>query len=415
MRENQPAAEAEVSGGEAPPEIGHGAMRIWLIVGLFLVGINLRPAISSLAPVLGTVRSGTGLSSSGAGLLPTLPVLCFGLFAPFAPRLARRLPAEHVVLIGLLALAGGIGLRSSAGIAALFAGTLIAGASISVVMVLLPGIIKRDFSDRVGSMMGLYTMALCLGAALAAGATVPIQKLAGGDWRPALAFWLLPALIAALVWWPQLKHASRRAEPGRFVVRGLLSDALAWQVTFYMGMQSGLAYCVFGWLPTMLIDRGMAPLEAGFVLSVSIMVQLVTALGGPWLAARGKDQRASITLMMAATLAGFLGCVYAPLHAIWPWAVLLGLGQGGAFSIALTLIVLRAQNTHVAAALSGMSQGFGYAMAAAVPFVVGVLHDAFRGWHAVAILFAAVTAAALIAGLGAGRNRHVSARTDRID
>lgn len=158
-------------------EVQHSHPRVsrpWLLLlGLILVALNLRPALSSLSPLLADVSSSLGLSAAQAGLLTTLPVLCLGLFAPMAPILARRFGAERVVFGILLTLAGGIILRSSFGEVGLFAGSLIAGASIGIIGVLLPGIVKRDFAARAGAMTGVYTMALCLGAALAAGATVP--------------------------------------------------------------------------------------------------------------------------------------------------------------------------------------------------------------------------------------------------
>jgi CP family cyanate transporter-like MFS transporter len=384
-----------------------------LVLALFLVGVNLRPAISSVAAVLAAIRTAIGMSSVQAGILTTLPVLCFGIFAPLAPRLASRLAPERIIWYGLLALALGIGARVFLGVPGLFAGTVLVGGSIGVVMVLLPGIIKRDFPHRLGLMTGLYTMALCLGAALAAGMTVPIQHLAQNDWRAALAFWALPALLAAWIWWPQLRQPARHGRFAAHLVRGMYSSPLAWQVTCFMGLQSALAYCVFGWLPTILIDRGMLPLDAGLVLSLSIGVQLLSALGGPWLATRGRDQRAVIVLMLCMTIVGLLGCLYAALGGVWWWAALLGLGQGGAFSIALTLIVLRAPNPQVTAALSGMAQGVGYLLAALGPLAVGILHDASHGWNSSALLFAALFAGALAAGLGAGRNLYVEAQVER--
>lgn len=383
--------------------------RWYLVLALFLVGINLRPALSSVAPVLAAIRSGSGLSSAGAGLLTTLPVVCFGLFAPLAPRLANRFGPERVVLSSLLLLAVAIGARVLFDIPALFFGTLVAGASIGVIMVLLPGIVKRDFSRQAAAMMGVYTMALCLGAALSAGLTVPLMQLVG-SWRIALAFWLLPVLLAAAAWWPQARRGEEgRAGETRRHVHGLWSDLLAWKITVFMGTQSALAYCVFGWLPTILIDRGMTPLAAGGVLSLSISMQLITALGGPWLASLGRDQRIAIALMMLLSLAGFTGCIYADTGTVWLWAIVLGLGQGGAFSIGLMLIVLRAPNTAVAASLSGMAQGVGYTGAALGPLAFGLLHDASNDWHSAFLLFTVVGIAALIFGLGAGRDRQVMA------
>lgn len=383
-----------------------------MAVAIVLVGVNLRPVITSVGPVLESIRLGLGMSPTSIGFLITLPILCFGAFAPLAPRLLRYQTIEQLISYGLLALAFGIGLRSFFGITGLFTGTLISGASISVIMVFLPSLIKRDFSHQAGHIMGLYSMALCLGAAIAAGATVPLQNILGGDWRWALAFWLLPALATALVWRRQLpRKRPQQAEP-HYAAPRLLFSPLAWQVTVYMGLQSMLSYCVFGWLPAILIDRGMTPLLAGLVVSISIAVQLITALSGPWLATRGRDQRAMITLVMALTLAGLLGCMYAPIQYIWYWVALLGLGQGGAFSIALALLVLRSPTAQTAAALSGMAQGGGYTIAALGPLIVGLLHQYSHNWHSAAAFFTVAAAVGLAAGLGAGRARTIEVDTD---
>lgn len=381
----------------------------YLVLALFLVGVNLRPALSSVAPVLAAIRDGTGLSSAGAGLLTTLPVLCFGLFAPLSPRLASRFGAERVVLFGLLLLAAAIGARVFFGAAGLFLGALIAGASIGVIMVLLPGIIKREMPQRASSMMGVYSMALCLGAAASAGLTVPLQQLGGNSWRFALAFWLVPALIAAALWWPHIRRADRHRGAARHRVHGLWSNPLAWQVTSFMGLQSAQAYCVFGWLPTILIDRGMTPLAAGGMLSLSIAMQLTTALSGPWLASFGRDQRLAITVMMVLTLIGFAGCIYGDIGSLWLWAIVLGLGQGGVFSIGMALIVLRAPSAAVAASLSGMVQGVGYTGAAMGPLIFGLLHDFSHDWHAATIFFTLIGIVGLFAGLAAGRKLYVKA------
>ncbi|WP_148716255.1 CynX/NimT family MFS transporter [Chitinolyticbacter meiyuanensis] len=387
---------------------------LWLLVGMFMVGLNLRPALSSVAPVLGSVREGLSLSSAAAGVLTTLPVLCLGLFAPLAPRLARRWGAERVILGALLVLAAALLLRASGQYAALYVGTVLAGAVIGIAGVLLPGIVKRDFPQQAGTMTGLYTMALCLGAAVAAGVTEPL-RLASGHWQAALAFWALPALIAVLFWAPQLRRADRGGHRQVFRVSSLWRDRLAWQVTGYMGLQSSLAYAVFGWLPTLLIDRGLTPLQAGWMMSLSVLVQLVTALAGPWLATRGRDQRAAIAWMLVLTLAGLLGCLYAPLSQLWLWAVVLGLGQGGTFSVALTLLVLRSRDPHVAAQLSGMAQGVGYALASLGPLLVGVLHDVARHPATLGVFFTLVVLAALACGRAAGREGHVAARTEPLD
>ena len=388
--------------------------RPWLLLlGLILVALNLRPALSSMAPLLADVSSSLGLSAARAGLLTTLPVLCLGLFAPMAPILARRFGAERVVLGILLTLAAGILLRSAFGEVGLFAGSLVAGASIGIIGVLLPGIVKRDFARQAGAMTGVYTMALCLGAALAAGATVPLSHYFGDRWTFGLGFWIVPALVAALFWWPQVGQ-KQSAHQVAYQVKGLLRDPLAWQVTLYMGLQSSLAYIVFGWLPSILIGRGLSATEAGLALSGSIIVQLFSSLAAPWLATRGKDQRLSIVVVMLLTLGGLFGCLYAPLDGLWGWAILLGLGQGGTFSLALTLIVLRSRDSHVAANLSSMAQGIGYTLASAGPLAVGLIHDWTGGWAATGWVFAVLGLGAVVAGLGAGRAKYVGVSSEAV-
>ncbi|PLV16482.1 CynX/NimT family MFS transporter [Pseudomonas guariconensis] len=388
--------------------------RPWLLLlGLVLVALNLRPALSSMAPVLGQVSEGLGLNASEAGLLTTLPVLCLGLFAPLAPVLARRFGSERVVLGILLTLALGILVRSVLGVTGVFLGSVMAGASIGIIGVLLPGIVKRDFPQHAGTLTGVYTMALCLGAALAAGATVPLARHFDDSWALGLGFWLVPALIAMVVWLPQARQGHGLHKVA-YRVRGLWRDPLAWQVTLYMGLQSSLAYIVFGWLPSMLIGRGLSPTEAGLVLSGSVIVQLVSSLSAPWLATRGKDQRLAIVIVMLVTLAGLFGCLYAPVSGLWGWAVVLGLGQGGTFALALTLIVLRSKDSHVAANLSSMAQGVGYTLASAGPFAVGLVHDLTGGWTAVGWIFAALGIGAILLGLGAGRALHVQVVSEKV-
>ncbi|AVF56744.1 cyanate transporter [Pseudomonas fulva] len=404
-------AEADDEQVQSQPPVRH---KPWLLLlGLILVALNLRPALSSMAPVLGQVSDGLGLSAAQAGLLTTLPVLCLGLFAPLAPMLARRLGSERVVLGILGTLAVGIVLRSVLGTTGLFLGSLLAGASIGIIGVLLPGIVKRDFPQHAGTLTGVYTMALCLGAAMAAGATVPLAHALGDNWAPALGFWMLPAVLAMLVWLPQARNG-HGVHKVAYCVRGLWRDPLAWQVTLYMGLQSSLAYIVFGWLPSILIGRGLSPTQAGLVLSGSVIMQLFSSLAAPWLATRGRDQRLAIVVVMLVTLCGLFGCLYAPLSGLWGWAVLLGLGQGGTFALALTLIVLRSRDAHVAANLSSMAQGVGYTLASMGPFAVGLVHDLTGGWSALRWVFAVLGAGAIVFGLGAGRALHVQVTSEKV-
>jgi len=390
-----------------------------VFLAIFLAAFNLRPAITSLSTLLDPVRTDLHLSATVTGLLVMLPILCFGVFTVLTPPLLRRMRAERVVLLGLLVLAVGLALRSLVGSVGMFVGTLLAGASISVALVALPSIIKREYGARAGTSMGWYSMSLCLGASVAAGLTVPLQAWLYDSWRLALSFWLLPALATALLWVrapthqagaPAVRQASASALADAPTVRhpsspNILRNPLAWMVTLYMGTQSCLNYCAIVWLPTMLADRGMTQVQSGFGLSLCLGTQLITSILAPWLGSLGRDQRLSITLMLCMTIVGLLGTLYAPWAWIWVCIGVMGLGMGGTFSLALALLVLRSPNPGAAALLAGMAQGVGYAIAALGPFALGILYAASQQWHTSALLMAVLTLLAWLCGMRAGRDR----------
>lgn len=397
---------------DLPPAPAAGHQHPLLLgASLVLIAFNLRPALASLAPVLPEVMRDRGLSPTGGSLLTTLPVLCLGLFAPLAPRLARSFGSEGAILGLLVVLAIGTALRGLAGLSALIGGAIIAGAAIGIINVLLPGLVKRDFPRHAALMTGLYTMALCGGAAAAEGATQPLKTWLGDSWAAALAIWTLPVILVIVLWLPQLPKRVRQTamHPGQHV--SLWRDPLAWQVTLFMGLQSALAYCTFGWLVPILRDRGLDPVTAGLVVSVSVLCQVVASLLAPSIATWGRDQRLCNVLAMAVTLIGLLGLLFTSLSLIWPWAILLGIGQGSSIAIALTIIVLRSRDPHMAARLSSMAQSVGYVLAACGPLLVGPLHSLTGDWRAVGVMFVLLSIGATIAGIGAGRNLLVGQST----
>ena len=404
-------AEADSVPAPEPHRPPSSAARFLLGASLVLIAFNLRPVFSSASALLPEIRDVLGLSPTGASLLTTLPVVCLGLFSPLAPRLAQRYGTERTLLGVVLILALGTALRGLSSIPLLFLGTALAGGCIAVGNVLLPGLVKRDFPDRAALMTGCYTMALCAGAASAAGLTLPVEHALGGSLDGALAIWALPALLVALLWLPQVLASRRQVKRTGFRVEGLWRDRLAWHVTLFMGLQSALAYCVFGWLVPILRERGLDGVTAGAIVSVSVMVQAASCLVAPHLAVRGKDQRLINVTLCGFAVVALLGLLFAPLSTVWFWAVLQGIGQGGLIAVAMTVIVLRTRDSHMAAHLSGMAQCVGYLLAAIGPLIVGLIRGwtGSFGWSAVLIVLLGIGAA--INGWFAGRALYVNART----
>lgn len=387
----------------APPRARGG---VALAVAIVLAAANLRPAVSSLGPVLADVRADLGLSGTAAAVLTALPVLCFGVGALVAPRLARRVGSETTLVAVLALIAVGTLLRPVAGVLAVFAGTVLAGAAIAVANVLIPALVKREFPARTGLLMGLYVGVTMGGAAVAAAVTVPAAEALGRGWRVGLGMWTLPAALAFLVWLAVIASRRRRGlsdDRTDQVPASLLGDAVAWHVTAFMGLQSLVFYAMLSWLPSVVRSAGMAPAAAGRLLSLMVVIGVPTALLFPSLVTRSARQRGWTLLSTAVMAAGLAGLLLAPQVPVLG-AVLVGVGLGAAFPLALTLVVLRTSTPLQAAQLSAMSQGVGYGLAAAGPFLFGVLHDLSGGWTwPLAVLLALMVPQALT-GWRAGRD-----------
>lgn len=391
------------------PKLGREAT-LPTLIGLVLLALNLRAAISGVSPLLDGLQHTFGLSSAALGVLTTLPVLSLGVFATAAPPLARRLGAETTLIGALLLLATGIMVRLLPSPVAFFTGTALAGAGIAISNVLMPYVIKRSFPHRVGSMTGLAMMLMSVGAALAAGLAVPLDGI--GGWRLALGVWAVPALLAAAIWIPLSRRVSRRAtapetpQPEQTDGGSMLRSARAWAITGFMGMQSLVFYVLMSWMPGIMKEHGYPAATAGLMLSVTMMLGIPTGLAMPMLAARARDQRPLVAAVMSLEMVSLAGLLIYP-QAGWVWVVSLGLAIGSAFPLAFTLITLRSAGPHVAARVSGMAQTVGYLLAGVGPLAFGLLHGATGGWTVpLIVLLVWLVPEALIA-LYAARPGHI--------
>jgi MFS transporter, CP family, cyanate transporter len=389
------------------------------VIGLVLIGLNLRIGVASVGPVLTSIRADLGLSATVASLLTTVPVVAFGAFAFLAPALIRRLGLHQLLGLAMAALTGGIALRLQPSLVSLFAGTVITGAAIAIACAAMPAVIKQDYPHRVAPLMSLYSTSLFLSACVADGLTVPLLSLVGGRWRAALALWCLPAAVAFLAWCPQFTRepgapAGTRPAPNWSParapsLRAMLGDPVAVAVTVFMGVQSFGYYVTLTWLPTLLQDHGMDTHRAGWMLSYSAFPGIAAALVSPALARRIRPAWIPVAVAVACYGAAYAGLALAPLRAPYLWMTLLGLGQGASISLALSYVAWRSPDARHTAHLSTMAQGFGYLLASLGPVTIGALHAVSRGWTVPLIVLAALLVPQLISGALASRERLVLA------
>lgn len=378
------------------------------VAALLLAAVNLRLAVTSIGPVLSEIRSGLGMSSTVAGLLTSIPAFCFAVLGLAAPTLARRFGAARVIIVGLAVLAGGLALRAYAtGTAMFLLLSVVSLAGIAVVNVLLPMVVKQEFPTQVGTMTGLYTVALNLGATLAAAATVPLTDAFGGDWRLGLACWAVLAAIALPAWIPLAReHHDAAAQPARHTLVRVSRHPVAWALAAYFGLQSTSAYVIIGWLPQIYRDAGLSADEAGLLFASTSLLGVPLGFALSAVAGKLRSQSLIAAVLAAFGVAGYLGLWWDPAAAPWLWAILLGI-VNSAFPLVLTMIGLRGRTPATVVRLSAFAQGVGYLLAIPGPILIGMLHDHTNGWRVPLALMIALMIPQGIAGFAAGRNRQV--------
>ncbi|MEU3663302.1 CynX/NimT family MFS transporter [Streptomyces sp. NPDC032940] len=417
--------DAREPGSTGPGRTSARAWTPWttrlLVLGIILAALNLRPAITSLGALLEEVRDGLGMSGSVAGLLTSVPPLCFAVFGVTAPRLARRFGPGAVVCAGMVAIAAGLLIRPYAGgTAGFLAASALALMGIAVSNVLMPVIVKRFFPDRVGSMTGLYSMALAFGTSIAAAATVPVTDALGGDWQPGLAVWAALAAAAVLPWIPFVRDRQAPSAqetpaetapadtdtPAERPALRITRSRTAWALAVFFGLQATAAYVTMGWAAQIFRDAGVSAGTAGLLLAVIMVMGVPLAFVIPRVATRLPQQGPIVVVLGVCGLAGYAGLYLAPAGGAWVWALLLGVSNC-AFPLALTMVGMRARTGAGVAQLSAFAQSTGYLISIPGPLLVGVLYQHSGGWGLPIALMSALMVPQMIVGVLAGRDRTV--------
>jgi CP family cyanate transporter-like MFS transporter len=366
-----------------PPSAADRVVRpapgLWaMLTALLAVAVNLRVTITSIPPLIDTIVRDLGLSHAMAGVLTALPVLCMGVFAPVASRLAHRLGAVVAVLLSAVAiLLGTLGRGFGDNVVLLYLGTFVAGVGIAVAGTLLPQLVKAFFPpERVGLVTGLYMGGMLGGATVASALAVPLASVLG-SWQASLGSWAVLAALGVGVWATVAvrgapRHVPDRSRQGRLPWR----SRTAWFVAVYLALQSWCFYSTIAWFAPTYVEHGWSQEDAGYLLAVCTLAQVVSGLLGPALTVRVKEMRGLLLTSAGLGVVGFFGVFVAPLAVPWLWAPVIGMGQGSAFSLGLVLLVRYARTPEASARLSGMGFLVCYLVASVGPLAMGALSDA---------------------------------------
>jgi CP family cyanate transporter-like MFS transporter len=347
--------------------------RALLLVALVLAAINLRPGITSLAPLIERIAAELSLSRSFISLTTALPVLCMGLLAPLAPRLALRWGLERTIVLCMALIALALLARLAAHQSAVLIASAIAlGAAIAVAGPLLSGFIKRYFAGQMGRVVGWYSLGMAIGGAAGAVLTAPATALFGDAWHLGLAVWALPALLGVLLWLclPNQLGAGETQEGGL-----PWRQPRAWLISCFFALQAGLFYALATWVVARYHEAGLSLLRSNSLLSISMLMGLPSSFLLPWLAQRF-DARYPLLLACGALSSLCLAMIsFLPNFVPELWAVLIGFGLGGSFALSLVLPLYEAGTPLAVSRWTAMMLFTGYSLACLTPILTGLARD----------------------------------------
>lgn len=379
--------------------------RIVLVLGIILLGVTLRHAVTGLSPLLPVVREELGMGVGAASFLGMLPTLAFGVAGFLTPVIMRAKGPELTAFLAMvLAVIGTVARVLGDSIPLFLLFSVIALFGMGMGNVVGAPLVKKYFPDRQATMLTVFALLMQAGATLPAMTAMPIYNAAG--WRLSLASWAVISLLAAVPWaiaLLRLRRASASAATTgaasneavqKFGLGGLLKSRISMGTALFYAMASLNTYAMLAWFPTILGDRGMELGEAASAFSVFTFLTLPMALVTPLIASRMKNVFPLAAVLALTYPIGYIGLLTAPdLNLLW--AVIMGMG-GGAFPLAITMFNRNTRSAAGSAALAGFAMGVGYLFGTLGPLLGGMFYSMTGGWDLAIIVFALTGTLALI-------------------
>lgn len=355
---------------------------LFFVPGIILIGVSLRAPFTVLPIILGDISQGLGVEVSSLGVLTSLPLLMFTLFSPFSTRLAQKIGLEHLFTYSLFFLTIGSLIRLI-NLPLLYLGTLMVGASVAVINVLLPSLIQANQPKKIGFLTTLYVTSMGIATALASYLAVPITQ--ASSWKGLIILLTLLCLATFLVWLPNHRYNHRLAPQTKQKSQiKVMRNKQVWAIIIFSGFQSLIFYTVMTWLPTMSIHAGLSSHEAGLLTSILSLISIPFSMTIPSLTTSLSTRNRQLMLTLV-SLAGVVGIsmLFFPINNFIYWLaihLLIGTATSALFPYLMVNFSLKTSAPEKTAQLSGLSQTGGYILAAFGPTLFGYSFDLFHSW-----------------------------------
>lgn len=384
-----------------------------VILAIVFIASTLRAPLTSVGPVVDEIKHVMEINNSVAGILTTIPLIIFAIVSPLVSRVTSRITMSRTILYSTILLIIGLYLRVAGDFSLFIIGTLILGIAIAFGNVVLPSYVKWYFPMQIGIATGIYSGTMNFTAGLGGGLSFPLSQTPLG-FRLSLSFWIILGIIAIILWIPKARKGAKlekqtidETQVKHHKKVNIVKSKLAWMVALTMGFQSMVFYTVVAWVPSILVDRGVDPSTAGYLLMLNQFSQVPMTFSFPIIASKLKDQRILVVIITILFLTGFGLFFTQSLVLLVIGMVIAGLAMGACFSLCMTFFSIRARTSDGSISLSGFGQSVGYLIAAIGPFLIGYLHDYTGNWISGIIALLLMSLLFFIFGYPAAKNRVV--------